>query len=82
MGESTFVAVEGVTVGTVLGVLTTWLLYQNSPAFGNLSAAFPIAWGQIALTVGATLAASLLATVGPARRAAQIRPAVALRIAD
>jgi putative ABC transport system permease protein len=82
LGESTFVAVEGVTVGTVLGVLTTWLLYQNSPAFGNLSAAFPIAWGQIALTVGATLAASLLATVGPARRAAQIRPAVALRIAD
>ncbi|GAA4711528.1 ABC transporter permease [Phytohabitans rumicis] len=82
MGESTFVALEGVIIGTVLGVLTTWLLYQNSPMFGSLDVPFPIAWGQIALTVGATLVASLLATVGPARRAARIRPAVALRIAD
>jgi len=82
MGESTFVALEGVVIGTVLGVLTTWLLYQNSPAFGALTVAFPIAWVQIALTVGATLFASLLATVGPARRAARIHPAVALRITD
>ncbi len=35
---------------------------------------FPIAWGTIGLTVGATLLASLLATVGPARRAAAIAP--------
>jgi energy-coupling factor transporter ATP-binding protein EcfA2 len=82
MGESAFVAVEGVLIGTVLGVLTTWLLYQNSPAFGTLTAEFPIAWTQIGLTVGATLIASLLATIGPARRAAGIKPAVALRIAD
>jgi putative ABC transport system permease protein len=79
--ESAFIAAEGVIVGTVLGVLTTWLLYQNSPAFGSLDVAFPIAWTQIAITVGAALAASLLATVGPARRAAGIQPAVALRIA-
>jgi putative ABC transport system permease protein len=82
MGESTFVAVEGVSIGTVLGVLTTWLLYQNSPAFGTLTVEFPIAWTEIGLTVGATLVASLLATVGPARRAARIKPAIALRIAD
>jgi putative ABC transport system permease protein len=83
LGESTFVAVEGVTIGTVLGVLTTWLLFQNSPAFGNLfGLRFPIAWGPLGVTVGITLAASLVATVGPARRAARIRPAVALRIAE
>ncbi|MFC4909552.1 ABC transporter permease [Actinomadura gamaensis] len=80
--ESTFVALEGVVIGTVLGVLTTWLLYLNSPTFGSLDAPYPIAWTQVLLTVGATLVASLLATVGPARRAARIRPAVALRIAD
>lgn len=31
LAESTFIALEGVIVGTILGVLTTWLLYQNSP---------------------------------------------------
>jgi putative ABC transport system permease protein len=82
MGESAFVAVEGVTIGAVLGILTTWLLYQNSPAFGTLTATFPVAWTEITLTAGATLVASLLATVGPARRAARIKPALALRIAD
>jgi putative ABC transport system permease protein len=82
LAESTFIAVEGVVVGTVLGVLTTWLLYQNSPAFGTLTVAFPIAWGQIALTVGAALLASLAATVLPARRAAGIKPALAVRVAE
>jgi putative ABC transport system permease protein len=80
LAESTFIALEGVVVGTVLGVLTTWLLYQNSPAFGTLTVAFPIAWGQIALTVGAALLASLAATVLPARRAAGVKPALAVRV--
>lgn len=80
--ESGFVALEGVVVGTVLGVVTTWLFTQNSAAFGSLETGYPIAWLSIGLTVGATLLASLLATVGPARRAAQIRPALALRIAE
>jgi putative ABC transport system permease protein len=82
LAESAFIAVEGVVIGTVLGVLTTWVLYTNSPAFGSISAPFPIAWAAIGLTVGATLLASLLVTVEPARRAARIRPAVAVRIAD
>jgi len=82
LAESTFIALEGVVVGTVLGVLTTWLLYQNSPAFGTLTVAFPIAWGPIAVTVGATLLASLAATVLPARRAAGVRPALAVRVAE
>ena len=80
--ESTFVAVEGVVVGVLLGVLTTYLLYQNSPAFASLDNPFPIAWGEISLTVGVTLVASLAATVIPARRAAGIRPAIAVRVAE
>jgi len=82
LAESTFIAMEGVVVGTVLGVLTTYLLYRNSPAFGSIDAAFPVAWGQIAITVGVTLVASLGATLVPARRAAAIRPAVAVRAAE
>ncbi|HEY7488446.1 MAG TPA: FtsX-like permease family protein [Streptosporangiaceae bacterium] len=80
--ETAFVALEGVVIGTVLGILTTWLLYMNSPTFGELNAPYPLDWLQIALIVGATLIASLIATIGPARRAARIQPAVALRIAE
>jgi len=82
LAESTFIALEGVVVGTVLGVLTTWLLYQNSPAFGSIDVAFPIAWGEIGLTVGAAMLASVLATALPARRAARIKPALAVRVAE
>lgn len=82
LAESAFVAVEGVLVGTILGVLTTWLLYRNSPAFGSTDVPYPIAWVQITVTVGAALLASLAATVLPARRAAAIKPALAVRVAD
>lgn len=82
LAESTFVAVEGVLIGTVLGVATTWLLYRNSAAFATFDAPYPVAWTQIAVLIGVTLLASLLATIGPARRAAAIRPAIAVRVAD
>ena len=68
--------------GRPSGILTTYLLYRNSPAFGSVDSGFPIAWPEIALTVGTALVASLAATVVPARRAAAIRPAVAVRVAD
>lgn len=82
LAESTLIAVEGVFVGTALGILTTYLLYSNSPAFGSIESGYPIAWREIGLTVGVALVASLLATVIPARRAAAVRPAIAVRVAD
>ena len=82
LGESAFIAVEGVVVGVVLGVLTTWLLYRNSPAFAGMDAAFPVAWTEIATTVGMAFVASLLATLVPARRAADVKPALAVRTAE
>ncbi|GAA3047328.1 hypothetical protein GCM10017562_06450 [Streptomyces roseofulvus] len=80
--ESTFVAVEGIVLGSLLGVLTTWLMYRNSAAFAGLEGGFPVEWGSIAALAAATFAASLLATLGPARRAAAIRPARAVRVSD
>ena len=44
--------------------------------------AFPIPWLSISLLVLATAVASLAATAWPARQAARIKPAVALRLAD
>ncbi|MCG6498385.1 FtsX-like permease family protein [Kitasatospora sp. A2-31] len=80
--ESGFVALEGVLLGSLLGVLTTWLMYLKSSAFAGLEGGFPIEWGPIATLAGCTLAASLLAALGPARHAARIRPALAVRIPD
>ena len=82
MAESTFVAIEGIAIGAVLAVLTTWLLYKNSAAFQGLEGPYPIAWRDIGVILAATFAASMLATLGPARRAAAINPAVAVRVAD
>jgi putative ABC transport system permease protein len=80
--ESSLVAFEGVFIGAVLGVLTTWLMYQKSAAFDGVRAGFPIVWGSIGILAGATLVASLLATIGPARRAAHVKPAIAVRVSD
>ncbi|HET6358061.1 ABC transporter permease [Streptomyces sp.] len=80
--ESAFIAVEGIVLGSLLGVLTTWLMYRNSAAFAGLEGGFPIEWTSISVLAAASFAASLLATLGPARRAAAIRPALAVRIAE
>lgn len=80
--ESGFIAAQGVVLGSVLGVLTTWLMYQKSAAFDGVRSGLPIEWVTPAVLGAATLAASVLATLGPARRAAQVRPAVAVRVAD
>lgn len=80
--ESSFVAIEGIFIGATLGVVSTYLLFQNSAAFTGLDTGFPIAWKAIALLVGVTFLVSFLFTLAPARRAARIRPAVAVRVAD
>jgi putative ABC transport system permease protein len=80
--ESTFVAFEGIILGTLLSVLTSYLLFENDPAFAGTGIGFPIPITSIAILVGAALLASILATFWPAHQAARIPPAVALRIAD
>lgn len=80
--ESGLVAIEGILLGGVLGVLTTWLMYQKSAMFEGVRVGFPIEWITIGLLAAATLVASLLATYAPARNAARIRPAIAVRVAD
>lgn len=78
--ESSFVALEGIAIGTSLALLTAWRLVSNDTFGGTLD--FTIPWGQLAVLVVTTLVVSLLATAAPAQQASRIRPAVALRIAD
>jgi putative ABC transport system permease protein len=80
--ESGLIAAEGILLGSVFGVLTTWLMYQKSAMFDGVHVGFPIEWVTIGLIGLATLAASVLATYAPARNAARIRPALAVRVAD
>jgi putative ABC transport system permease protein len=80
--ESSFVALEGILLGTGLSIVTSYLLFRNDDDLQQAGGPFPIPWMNIALLVAATAAASLAATAWPARQAARIRPAVALRVAD
>lgn len=80
--ESGFIALEGVVLGGVLGVLTTWLMYQKSAMFADLQTGFPVLWGTVSILALITVVMSLLATAAPARRAARILPALATRVAD
>ena len=80
--ESTFVALEGIVLGTALSIVTSYLLFKNDEELNASGVGFPIPWTSIAVLVAAAALASVLATVWPARQASKIRPAVALRIAD
>ncbi len=80
--ESGLIAAQGVVLGSVLGVTTTWLMFQKSATFQGVRVEFPIEWATILVLAVATLLASLAVTVTPARRAAHIQPAIAVRVAD
>jgi len=80
--ESSFVACEGILLGAALSIVTSYLLFRNDSDLQATGVPFPIPWMSIGLLVAATAAASLAATTWPAGKAARIRPAVALRIAD
>jgi putative ABC transport system permease protein len=79
--ESAFVALEGTVIGVSLALVTAFNVMSNTEAFGE-GTTFTVPGGELLVLVAATLAVSLLATAGPTRAAARIRPAVALRIAD
>ena len=80
VAESMFVALEGIVLGVLLAVVSSWRLLTNG-AFGE-GLTFTVPWLQLALLVVLTAAASVVATIAPAQQASRIRPAVALRLAD
>jgi putative ABC transport system permease protein len=78
--ESAFVAAEGLVIGTVLALITAWSITLTD-AFGS-GMGFRVPGVAIVGVVFGTLICALLATAAPARAAARIRPAVALRTTD
>jgi putative ABC transport system permease protein len=79
--ESGFIAVEGTLIGVSLALITIYNIVTSTNAFGEMHT-FSVPILELAVLLAATIGASLLATLGPARAAARIRPAVALRLTD
>jgi putative ABC transport system permease protein len=82
LSEAGLIAVQGTLIGAVLGLITTRQLLMASDSFGDVAIPFIVPWVGLAVIVALPLVASLAVTAWPATRAARIRPAVALRIAD
>jgi putative ABC transport system permease protein len=80
--EASFLAVQGIVLGTVLALVTAYNLLTHSSTFGGQSIDFHIPWIPILVVSSIALVASLLAAAAPAAQASRIKPAVALRIAD
>jgi putative ABC transport system permease protein len=80
--EASFLAVQGIVLGTVLALVTSYNLLVHSDTFGGQNLHFTIPWLNIILVLVVALGGSLLASAVPAGQASRIKPAVALRIAD
>ena len=81
LSEAGLIAVQGTLIGAVLGLVTARQM-MGSESFGDEPLPFIVPWGGLVLILALPLIASIAATLWPASRAARIRPAVALRIAD
>ena len=78
--ESSFVAVLGIVIGTVLGLLLSYnavLDIRDEQGLDTIQ--YTIPWIQMIIILGVTYVFSLLATYVPARQASKVYPAEALR---
>ena len=80
--EASFIAVQGIVIGAVLGLVTSYSVLSSSKTLGDRELAFHVPWLALGALAAATLGASLLAVLWPATQASRIRPAAALRLAD
>ena len=78
--ESSFIALTSFAVGTLLGLLLAWNIIADTreqPSWENLTLVVP--WLNLAVIFLLVYAVAMVATIAPARRAARVRPAEALR---
>lgn len=79
--EAAFVAIAGTLTGVAIALVSSWGI-SNADAAWARGFEYGIAWREILVIVALAVVASLVAALLPARAASDIRPAVALRVAD
>jgi putative ABC transport system permease protein len=77
--ENSYVALLGIGLGVVLGILLSYRIYRD---FFTASPAFVIPWDDILLVSGVAYLMSLVSAVSPAVRASRVPPAEALRYVE
>ena len=77
--ETGFVVALGVISGTALGLVLARNLFRSDSSNTIAGSPFLIPWGLISLILGATVVVALIMTWIPARQAASVAPAEALR---
>jgi putative ABC transport system permease protein len=76
--ESSFVALLGIAIGVVLGALLSYnLIHEMGKDVEGLT--FTVPWLNVLIVIAIAYGASLLTTFLPARKAAKVYPAEALR---
>ena len=75
--EASIITILGIIIGVLLGLDVGWNLWYSE--FRPQDYAFYIPWGDILLYTGIAFIVTLLSTLYPSRKAAQVHPAEALR---
>jgi putative ABC transport system permease protein len=78
MIESSFIAMMGIAIGAVLGVVLAYLM-THDPAFGGGTVEFSLPWVRLGVIILATYGAAVLMSYLPARQAGIVPVAEALR---
>ncbi len=76
--ESSFITLIGIVIGILLGVMQSYLIFQEISKELE-GAQFTVPIGEVGILILITLIASILASVIPANEASKIYPAEALR---
>jgi len=75
--ESSFIAILGLVIGTIVGVWQSYRFFVVDKTFGTVAFHVPVI--EIALILGGAYLATLFTTFLPARTASRVAPAEALR---
>ncbi|CAN5643915.1 hypothetical protein BH23CHL3_BH23CHL3_08580 [soil metagenome] len=77
--ESAVIVILGVLAGGITGLILSYTLITSDDFSEGLEATFVVPWPLIIITLATSIAAALLMSWIPARQAAQVLPAEALR---